>query len=136
MKMNKKLILLLVLVLITSVLGGCSNTPKAPDNFDKDLWKDSVKIVSIIYKTYEKDDNFSVKDEDLIEAYFDTYQGRQYNNSSEYEIIKLIQNLYKEYKGYLTTKRTFSDISMAEKDKEIVDELFQEIRDKYELLTK
>ena len=47
------------MLLILSVLGGCKNKiPKTPENFDQDLWRDSVEIMDVLYTTIEKEDNF------------------------------------------------------------------------------
>lgn len=135
-KWNKRLILILVIILFTSVLGGCSKTPKVPDGFDKDLWENSVKVISIIQKTYKDDNNFSVEDEDKIEEYFDIYQGRRYDNKKEYEMIKSIQNLYKEYSGYIYSKRVFDrDGFLTIEHKDNIEQILQDLQDEYKSLT-
>ena len=135
--MNKKDVLLLILLLCISIIFvGCGDTPKAPDNFDKDLWQDSVNVVRIIYNVYEKDDNFSVKDEDVIKEYFNIYENRLYDNDKEDEIIYIISDLYESYKSYIFAKSTFSDKEYVSEHKNDVAKIFNELQNSYENIIK
>ena len=118
------------------VFVGCQNTPKAPEDFDKDLWKDSVKIIKVIYSTYEKDNNFSVEDENAIEEYFNTYKNRQYDNGKEYEIIYAIGDLYESYNSYIFRKSTFSDKEYIKQGKDEVIKLFEQLKSNYKNIIK
>ncbi|HSH52726.1 MAG TPA: hypothetical protein VK982_13455, partial [Bacteroidales bacterium] len=119
------------------VFVGCEDKiPETPENFDKDLWEDSVRVIRIIYDTYEKDNNFSVDDEDAIEEYFDIYKNRLYDNADEYELITNIQDLYKNYKTYIFSKSTFSNEEYVKQDKEKVSKCFSQLQDKFGDLVK
>ena len=66
--MNKKIRMLMLILCLCMVFTGCQgNIAKTPDNFDEDLWGDSIKVINIIYDTIKKEDNFSVGDEKIIE---------------------------------------------------------------------
>lgn len=134
--MNKKIVLLVLVLCFSMVFAGCGNKPKAPDNFDKDLWEDSVKVVRIIYNTCEKDNNFSVKDENAIEEYFNTYKNRQYDNDKEYEIIYAIDDLYEGYKTYVFRKTTFSDKEYIKQSKDELIKIFDELQNQYKNIIK
>lgn len=119
MKINRKLILILVLIVCMGIVGGCSKTP---DNFDKDLWQDSMKVVKILYTTYERDNNFSVKDEKVIEEYFEVYKNRGYDNIDELALIKKISEVYKSYTTYTLS------VIYKDEEKEILDVKIAELQ--------
>lgn len=134
--MNKKIILLVLLLCFGVVLNGCSNKiPKTPDNFDKDLWRDSVNIINIIHDTIEKENNFSVEDENVINNYLETYSNRIYDNIQENHIIKSISDVYKNYNDYLLSKKLELSISL-EKDKEKLEQSLLSLEKLYEELIK
>ena len=49
-KVNKKLILMLILVLSISVLSGCNEQLKAPDGVDQELFDDMIVILGKLEK--------------------------------------------------------------------------------------
>lgn len=134
--MNKKIRLLMLVLCLCMVFVGCKSIPKTPEGIDKDLWEDSVKVIRIIYNTYEKDDNFSVKDEDVIKEYFNIYENRLYDNDKEDEIIYIISDLYESYKSYIFAKSTFSDKEYVSEHKNDVAEIFNELQNSYENIIK
>lgn len=123
------------MLLILSVLGGCKNKiPKTPDNFDDDLWQDSVKIMDILYTTIEKEDNFSVEDENKIEEYLKTYQNRFYDNRDEYALEGNICEVYNKYIRYLIAK-TNDSYFLPDREREF-NEAMNELQQLYEKLIK
>ena len=134
--MNKKIRLLMSVLCLCMVFVGCQSIPKTPEGIDKDLWEDSVKVIRIIYNTYEKDNNFSVEDEDIIKEYFSTYKNRLYDNDKELEIIYTVSDLYEKYNSYIFAKSTFSDKEYINKHKNDVTEIFNELQNSYENIIK
>jgi len=117
-KLNKRIILWIVILLIIGILSGCKGkSPKVPENFDKDLWQDSIKIISILYTTIEKEDNFSVEDEGKIKEYLNTYQNRFYNNMDEYTLEGNICEVYNKYIEYLIAK-TDNSYFLSDRERE------------------
>lgn len=129
-KVDKKLILLLILVLTMGILGGCEKTQKTPDGFDEDLWRDSVKVVKIIYDTYEKENNFSVEDENTIKDYIETYKDRAYNTTNEPKLINRINKVYESYTEYLISKK-INSYFLEEDEKNFKDALLK-LQDLYD----
>lgn len=107
--MNKKIVLLVIAALIITIFSGCNKTLKTPDNFDNDLWRDSMKVIDIMYETIEREDNFSVEDEDIIKKYFKTYKGRVYNLTDEYNLIYNIENVYSKYISVISSTPVYLD---------------------------
>ncbi len=135
--MNKKILLLVLVLCLSMIFVGCGkNIPKAPDNFDKDLWEDSVKVIRVIYSTYDADNNFSVEDEKLIKEYLDVYKNRLYDNNEEYILIKNINQLYKNYNSYIFSKSTFSNEKLVNASREEVDKILDELENDYNGLIK
>lgn len=135
LKLNRKIIWGIILLLILSVLGGCKNKiPKTPENFDQDLWRDSVEIMDVLYTTIEKEDNFSVEDENRIEEYLDTYQNRFYNNMDEYALEGNICEVYNKYVSYLIAK-TNDSYFLPDREKEF-NKAINELQQLYEKLIK
>lgn len=126
----------MVLVLCFSIIFvGCNNsTPKAPDNFDKDLWEDSVKVIRVIYSTYDADNNFSVEDEKIIKQYFDTYKNRQYDNIKENKLIRQIDELYETYGRYIFAKK--ADLNLQTSHKQDCKQMFDNLQNQYDGLIK
>ncbi len=134
-KLNKRIILWIVILLIIGVLSGCKGkSPKVPENFDKDLWQDSIKIISILYTTIEKEDNFSVEDENKIEEYLKTYQNRFYDNMDEYALEGNICEVYNKYIRYLIAK-TNDSYFLHDREREF-NEAMNELQQLYEKLIK
>lgn len=139
-KLNKRIILWIVILLIIGILSGCKGkSPKVPENFDKDLWQDSIKIISILYTTIEKEDNFSVEDENKIEKYFNTYQNRNYNNLDETILISSIKEVYKNYNKFITAEslnyKTPVLKELVQEDKENFENSLLELKKIYKELT-
>lgn len=124
MKQNKIVVLIILMFMVSTILSSCS---KPPDGINRDLWQDSVKVVKIIKDAFEKDNNLSVKDEEFVDRYFKIYKGRLYDNKDENILINNIQKLYKNYKTYLFSKKTFSDEDFVNEDKQKVLNLFVKI---------
>ena len=130
--MNKRLIILLasMICICVTAIGCGKQMPKTPVNIDNDLWEDSIVVIRIIYNTYEKDNNFLVEDEDVIEKYFDTYKGRMYDSIEENELINTVDNLYRDYKTYLYSKRV--GLKDKAEDRQKVKNQFKELQNRYE----
>lgn len=125
------------MLLILSVLGGCKNKiPKTPENFDQDLWRDSVEIMDVLYTTIEKEDNFSVEDENKIKEYFATYHNRVYSNIDEYVLINRIYKVYENYNEFVVMKsfncKTPILKKMVQEDKEKFENSLLELKQAYE----
>lgn len=132
--LNKTTILILSILCINIFISGCTNKP--PEGIDKDLWRDSVKVVKIIKDTFDKDNNFSVKDEEAIEEYFKTYKGRLYDNIDENILVNNIYKLYDEYGIYISRKKTFSNQNFIDESKNRFINLLDKLGELYENLSK
>lgn len=131
MKFNK-ILFLIILLCVCITLIGCGT----PEGFDSDLWRDSKKVVKIIKKTYDRDDNFSVKDEEFIDKYFETYKGRTYDNTKEKQLIKDIRDLYIKYRVCVFNKKSSSNKKIKRLHKQDMEERFQNLKDNYKNLVK
>lgn len=99
MKMNKKLILLIILVLIMGISVGCSKTPKAPEGVSQEFYDDMIFILNDLSKTIT---NTKVKDS-LLDVFLNSEGIKkvgEYKRSvdelslKESSIIENISNLY------------------------------------------
>lgn len=131
MKFNK-ILFLIILLCVCITLIGCGT----PEGFDSDLWRDSKKVVKIIKHAYNKKDNFSVKEEEFIDNYFDKYENRVYNNFDEHEIIINIKEIYKNYNIYVFSMATFDDEKVIKLMEDNFKKSFQNLKDNYKNLVK
>lgn len=129
MKLNRIAFLIILMLCISIILSGCGT----PEGFDSDLWRDSVKVVKIIKKAYDKDDNLSVRDENFIDDYFEKYEGRIYDNPKEYELIKDLKKLYYEYGVYISSLNDDFD-KFLKIIKHDIDDIFIKLKNDYKNL--
>jgi len=129
MRLNK-IVVLMILVFVAVVFTGCSSKP--PEGIDKDLWRDSAKVVKIIKDAFDKDNNFSVKDEEVIEEYFKTYKGRLYDNIDENILVNDIYQVHDKYTTYIFSKKTFSNKQIVDNDKQKVVDLLDKLRNTFD----
>ncbi|HHU60328.1 TPA: hypothetical protein GXZ34_05355, partial [bacterium] len=102
------------------------------EGIDKDLWRDSAKVVKIIKDAFDKDNNFSVKDEEVIEEYFKTYKGRLYDNIDENILVNDIYQVHDKYTTYIFSKKTFSNKQIVDNDKQKVVDLLDKLRNTFD----
>lgn len=88
-KVDKKLILLLILVLTMGTLGGCDSTPKEiPDGVSEDFYDDMIACLKKLEKYRDNEDK---NGKDVIQDYLDN---KVWLSSKEEEIIKAIDDMY------------------------------------------
>jgi len=84
--MNKKIVLLLVLILIVSIFTGCQ--AKAPEGVGQDFYEDMVECLQKLEKYKgDKENNGS----DIIENYM---KNKTWLTAKEQEIIEAIDEMY------------------------------------------
>ena len=119
MKINKKLILMLILVLIVGVLGGCDdNLPDGIESkrFNKDM--DSLLMVvvkSLSTKTYKEKDISKIIDKMNEKDYMDNL------NNYEISIINTINDILPDIKKELSTGNHTIKSQTYERIKWIID---------------
>ena len=118
---------------IIVIFSGCS---KPPEGIDEDLWRDSVKVVKIIKDAFDKDDNLSVKDEEFVDRYFETYKGRLYDNVDERYLINDIKDLYDKYKSYIVSKTIYSNQESIDRRKQNFEKTLRDFESHYKNLIK
>ncbi len=122
--MYKRLIMILLILSIGLIVIGCTSTmSKVPDNFDNDLWVDSIKVINIIYDTYDNNNNFLVEEENIIEQYFKIYENRVYDNIDENKLINRIRKVYINYNDFLISKKL--DLGLEESSIELENSLMK-----------
>ncbi len=115
--------ILLILSIGLIVIGCTSTMSKVPDNFDNDLWVDSIKVINIIYDTYDNNNNFLVEEENIIEQYFKIYENRVYDNIDENKLINRIRKVYINYNDFLISKKL--DLGLEESSIELENSLMK-----------
>ena len=133
MKQNKIVVLIIFMFVIIVIFSGCS---KPPEGIDEDLWRDSVKVVKIIKDAFDKDDNLSVKDEEFVDRYFETYKGRLYDNVDERYLINDIKDLYDKYKSYIVSKTIYSNQESIDRRKQNFEKTLRDFESHYKNLIK
>lgn len=88
MKMNKKLILLIILVLIMGISVGCSKTPKAPEGVNQEFYDDMIDCLKKLEK--HKGD----KEKNGIEVIKDYKDNKLWLTVKEEKIIEAVDDLY------------------------------------------
>lgn len=88
-KVNKKLILLLVLVLVIGVLSGCDKQIKAPEGVDQEFFDDMIIILGKLEKSEGELDTDNGKKE--LEEYLESKLLLKYK---EVEILEAINDLH------------------------------------------
>lgn len=87
-KVNRKLILLLILVLVTSILSGCKAKP--PEGVNQDFYDDMVECLKKLEK--HRDD----KEKNGYDVVQDYLENKVWLASAEKEIIEAIDDMYFE----------------------------------------
>ena len=122
--MNKKLVVILLILNLVLIFVGCiPRMSKMPDNFDSDLWRDSVEVSNIIYAAYNSNNNFLVEEEDIIKQYFKTYENRTYDNIDENKLISRIKKAYNNYNTFVIRKKL--NLSLEESEMELENSLMK-----------
>jgi len=121
---NKKLVVILLILNLVLIFAGCTPTmSKIPDNFDSDLWTDSVEVSNIIYATYNSNNNFLVEEENIIKQYFKTYENRAYDNIDENKLINRIKKVYNNYNTFVIRKKL--NLNLEESETELENNLIK-----------
>lgn len=89
-KVNRKLVLLLILVLIVSVLGGCGSKQEAPEGVDQEFYDDMVDCLKKLQKYRDDEDK---NGSDIVQDYL---ENKIWLTSAEREIIEAIDDMYFE----------------------------------------
>jgi hypothetical protein len=96
-----KKVLLLILCFIFLI--GCSNQASSPpEHLDKDFWKTSIEIITILEHNMENVEELTDKEDQKIELFFN----RKFNkgNPEEDEILILLKKLKSNYLGNLAAR--------------------------------
>ena len=133
MRLNKIVVLIILMFMVSTILSGCS---KPSDGIDKDLWQDSVKVVKIIKDAFEKDNNLLVKDEEFVDRYFEVYKGRLYDNKDEKYLVDDINDLYNKYKSYIVGKTIYSNQESIDRRKQNFEKILRDFESHYKNLIK
>lgn len=83
---NRKLILLLILVLISSIITGCQN--KAPEGVGQDFYDDMLECLTKLEKYKGDEDNNGIG---VIENYM---ENKIWLSTKEQEIIEAVDDMY------------------------------------------
>ena len=131
MKVNKKLILMLILVLSISVLSGCNEQLKAPDGVDQELFDDMIVILGKLEKTKGKLDTDNGKKE--LEEYLENKLWLDYR---EVEIVEAIDDLHFWvffYDDVKEDKELSDDLSLKSKIKTVSELMGFDIEEKFKI---
>lgn len=99
-KVNRRLILLIILVLIMGISVGCSKTPKAPEGVSQEFYDDMIFISKDMIKTVR-----NMKDPDPSNGDLKQSEGRDRLLDYKYELIDsltltektIVEELYEIY---------------------------------------
>lgn len=98
--MNKKIVLLLVLILIVSIFTGCQS--KAPEGINEDIWQDCLKMIKILNVAYEEGRLLKTKEEiEIYNKFVDFYDGNNNLNEDEKELVDAILGFKFNWETYL-----------------------------------
>lgn len=86
---------LIILMLLIFVFAGCSSDKisKAPENFNKDLWVDSVELHSILKGQFEKKKELTENQQKTLKEYQDKYYSNPQKNDAERFVIETLASL-------------------------------------------
>lgn len=87
-KVDKKLILVLILVLGIGILAGCSSQQKAPEGVSQDFYDDMVSCLKKITKHRDNDEKNGI---DIVKEY---KENKLWLNATEKEIIGAVSDMY------------------------------------------
>ena len=129
--MNKKLILIVAMILILGVLSGCNEQLKAPEGVDQDFFDDMIVILEKLEKTKGK------LDTDNGEKELDEYlENKLWLDYKEVEIVEAIDDLHFWVFFYDDVKEDeeFSDdLSLKSKIKDVSELMGFDIGEKFKI---
>jgi hypothetical protein len=95
----------LLLLLSFSVFVGCSNQASSPpEHLEKEFWKKSVEIITILEDKMENVEELTDKEDQKIEFFF--HKNFNKGNPEEDEILMLIRKLKSNYLSNLVARST------------------------------
>ena len=131
MKVNKKLILMLILVLTMGLLSGCNEQLKAPDGVDQDFFDDMIVILEKLEKTKGKLDTDNGEKE--LEEYLENKLWLDYK---EVEIAEAINDLHRWvwlYNDVKEEKELKDDLKLKSKIKDVSELMGFDIEKKFKI---
>lgn len=87
-RVDKRFILLLVVILFVGVLSGCSSPPKAPEGVDQEFYEDMVKSLKKLEQYKGDRDKNGL---DVVEKY---HNNKVFLKEKEEKIIEAVNDLY------------------------------------------
>lgn len=131
MKVNKKLILMLIFVLIIGVLSGCEEQLKAPEGVDQEFFDDMIVILGKLEKTKGK------LDTDNGEKELDEYlENKLWLTNKEVEIVEAISDLHRWvwiYNDVKEEKELKDDLKLKSKIETVSELMNFDIEDKFKI---
>ena len=88
-KINRKLISLLILMIAMSIIVGCSDTQKAPEGVDQEFYDDMVECLKKLQKHKGDEEKNGI---DVVEKYLDNKTFL--STTKEVKIIEAVDELY------------------------------------------
>ncbi|MDD4780933.1 MAG: hypothetical protein PHT02_10105 [Tissierellia bacterium] len=130
-KVNKKLILLLALVLVIGVLSGCNEQLTAPEDVDQEFFDDMIVILGKLEKTKGKLNTDNGKKE--LEEYLENKLWLDYK---EAEIVEAIDDLHFWvffYNDVKEDEELSDDLSLKSKIKDVSELMGFDIEEKFKI---
>lgn len=98
--MKKIIIVLTSIIFVAAILFGCGRA-KAPEGFNEELWKDSIKYSDILYKHYKDKTNFSDEEKQILDDYESKYSTNFKLTDDEQDVVTVLVDLRFKTNMYL-----------------------------------